>query len=250
MDIWNSREMRATCRTYHSTSKEHPTEENRVLTRTRGNLPNRGIKHIFIMEKKGFTESESIELIAQMIQTTKNRVTQSDFNPFLVWGYTVTAISIADYILIKTTGNPLWFFLWLVLLIPYFVSLFKRKRPYVVTYIDDMLQNVWRVIGAMFGLTIVAITGIGLGIGIIDFSIMMPLSIIYAGIGTSITGLIIKEKWFIWTPLAGLVAATYMLVAPHTGAHTDNLWNLLFGLSFLIFMVIPAHIVRHKISKS
>ena len=202
------------------------------------------------MEKKGFTESESIELIAQMIQTTKNRVTQSDFNPFLVWGYTVTAISIADYILIKTTGNPLWFFLWLVLLIPYFVSLFKRKRPYVVTYIDDMLQNVWRVIGAMFGLTIVAITGIGLGIGIIDFSIMMPLSIIYAGIGTSITGLIIKEKWFIWTPLAGLVAATYMLVAPHTDAHTDNLWNLLFGLSFLIFMVIPAHIVRHKISKS
>lgn len=202
------------------------------------------------MEKKVFTESESIELIAQMIQTTKNRVSQSDFNPFLVWGYTVTAISIADYILIKITDNPLWFLLWFVLFIPYFVSLFRRKKPDVVTYIDDMLQNVWRVIGSMFGLTIVAITCIGLGIGIIDFSIMMPLSIIYAGIGTSITGLIIKEKWFIWTPLAGLVAATYMLVTSHTGTHTDNLWNLLFGISFLIFMVIPAHIVRHKISKS
>lgn len=199
------------------------------------------------MEKNVLNESESIELIAQMIESTKNRVSQSDFNPFLVYGYSATVIAIADYFLIRVTDNPLWFFLWFVMFIPYFVSLFRRKKPNVITYIDDMLQNVWRVIGAMFGLTIVTITCIGIGTGVIDFSIMMPLSIIYAGIGTSITGLIIKENWFIWTPLVGLVAATYMLVSP---TDTENLWNLLFGASFLIFMVIPAHIVRHKISKS
>lgn len=223
---------------------------NRLYRRCRVFTHIKLLRQNFIMEKKVFTESESIELIAEMIKTTKNRVSQSDFNPFLVWGYTVTAISIADYILIKITDNPLWFLLWFVLFIPYLVSLFKRKRPEVVTYIDNMLHSVWQVIGAMFGLTAIAITCIGACIGSINYSIMMPLSIIYAGIGTSITGLIIKEKWFIWTPLAGLVAATYMLITSHTGAHTDNLWNLLFGVSFLIFMVIPAHIVRHKISKS
>lgn len=64
----------------------------------------------------------------------------------------------------------------------------------------------------------------------------MPLSVIYAGIGTAMTGLVIKEKIFVWLPLAGLLASVYMLS-----------WNVLFGLSFLVFMVIPAHIVRSKI---
>lgn len=95
----------------------------------------------------------------------------------------------------------------------------------------------------MFGLTIIAIVAIGAYVGKIDFSLMMPLSIIYAGIGVSMTGLVIKEKSFVWFPLVGLLAAVYMLLA----GTFDNTWNLLFGLSFLLFMVIPAHIVRSKI---
>lgn len=71
----------------------------------------------------------------------------------------------------------------------------------------------------------------------------MPLSVIYAGIGTAMTGLVIKEKIFVWLPLAGLLASVYML---QSGGY-DNSWNVLFGLSFLVFMVIPAHIVRSKI---
>lgn len=71
----------------------------------------------------------------------------------------------------------------------------------------------------------------------------MPLSVIYAGIGTAMTGLVIKEKIFVWLPLIGLPASVYML---RSGGY-DNSWNVLFGLSFLVFMVIPAHIVRSKI---
>ena len=137
-------------------------------------------------------------------------------------------------------------FVWFAMFLPYLWTTFsgKRKKPEVTTYIDGMLGNIWKVIGSMFGLTLIAMLLIGIvATKEINFSLMMPLAIIYGGIGTSMTGLVIKEKWFVWPPLIGLVAAVYMLM----DGSCDNLWNFLFGLSFLAFMAIPAHIVRSKI---
>lgn len=48
--------------------------------------------------------------------------------------------------------------------------------------------------------------------GSLDFSLMVPLTIVYAGIGTSITGMLIKENWLTYPPLVGLVIATYMFL--------------------------------------
>lgn len=198
------------------------------------------------MEDKRINEKESIELISEMIQKTKVDATmRKDYDEFLFYGYTATAVSIITWLSIHFTSNEKFMFIWFAMFIPYLWSSFFIKHPqqHVLTYLDSMLRNVWKVIGSMFGLTIIALTIIGYVLGTIDFSLMMPLSIIYAGIGTSMTGLIIKEKWFIWSPLIGLLAAVYML----TNGICNNFWNLLFGVSFLVFMVIPAHIVRNKI---
>lgn len=138
-------------------------------------------------------------------------------------------------------------FTWFAMFIPYIANTFFRKssKPEVTTYIDSMLGNIWKVIGSMFIFTVIAIVLIGVLTHVMNFSIMMPLSLIYAGIGTSMTGLVIKEKAFIWTPLAGLLAAVYML----TEGWCHNFWNILFGMSFLVFMIIPAHIARNKIKE-
>ena len=173
-----------------------------------------------------------------------------DFNSFLAYGYAAVAISIAVWLLTHFTGNDMWCFGWFAMFIPYLLSFFKKGKPEVVTYMDRMMDSVWKVIGSMFGISLLIIVVAGAISGIIDFSMMMPLSIIYAGIGTSITGLIINEKWFVWTPLAGLAAAIWMLTCGWAGGSYDNSWNLLFAASFLIYMVLPAHIVRHKISRS
>ena len=174
------------------------------------------------MKTNELTEKESIELISKMIEKTRNEMNGEDFNLFLAYGYAAVATSIA---------------VWL-------------EKPEVVTYMDRMMDSVWKVIGSMFGISLIIIIVAGSISGIIDFSMMMPLSIIYAGIGTSITGLIINEKWFVWTPLAGLAAAIWMITCGWAGGNYDNSWNLLFGASFLIYMVLPAHIVRHKIRRS
>lgn len=198
------------------------------------------------MEDKKINGMESLELISQMILKTKaTTVTKKDYNAFLLYGYAAVLVSAVTWMLIRWSGQMEFMFVWFAMFIPYLVTLFgKRSAPQVKTYLEGMIESVWRIIGSMFGLTVLVMVAVGFMTGTVNFSLMMPLSIIYAGIGTSITGLVLKENWFVWTPLAGLVAAVYMLM----DGSCDNTWNLLFGLSFLLFMVLPAHIVRSRLS--
>ena len=135
--------------------------------------------------------------------------------------------------------------LWGIMFLPYFATLIqtflgKKKRSGVVTYLQEMMDKVWKIIASMFGLTLLSLIGWSLYFGRLDFSLMVPLTIIYAGIGTSITGMLIKEDWLTYPPLIGLVIATYMFF----DGQYDNSWNLLIGTAFLLFMIIPAHICR------
>lgn len=201
------------------------------------------------MEDRKITEKESLELISEMIRKTKEETSsKKDYDAFLFYGYGAVFVSLLAWLLIRLTGEWDFMFVWLVMFLPYLATTFagKKKKPGAKTYLQGMLDSVWKVIGSMFGLTILAMMLMGFLIGEIDFSLMMPLSILYAGIGTSMTGLVLRERWFVWPPLLGLLVAVYMLME---GVCTND-WNLWFGFSLLVFMVIPAHIVRGKIKRS
>lgn len=198
------------------------------------------------MEDKKINEMESIELIAEMIRKTKKEASmKQDYNAFLLYGYAAVLISIVAWVGVQLTGQQLFMTVWFAMFLPYIWTLLRSRqtKQEVTTYLGEMLGHIWKIIGSMFVLTVLVILVVGFAVGRIDFSLMMPLSLIYAGIGTSMTGLVIKEKWFVWTPLVGLLTAVYMLA----DGVCDNSWNILFGFSFLIFMVMPAHIVRSKI---
>ncbi len=198
------------------------------------------------MEDKKINQKESLDLISEMIQKTKSETTtKQDYNSFLMYGYAATIVALIVWALVHFTGNLAWSFVWFAMFLPslWDICTSKRQPQGVVTYFQSMIQNIWVVIWSMFGLTVIAITAIGFAVGKIDFSLMSPLSLIYAGIGTSMTGLVIKEKAFVWLPLVALFAAVYMLL----GEAYDNVWNLLMAVSFLISMVIPSHICRSKI---
>lgn len=198
------------------------------------------------MENRTINQMESLELISEMIEKTRRGKTmKKDYNTFLLYGYTAVGLAIADWLLIHFTGQKVYAALWFAMFVPYFLTAFRGKAnpSGVTTYLQGMLANIWKVIGSMFGLTVVAIVLSGVLIGEIKFTLMMPLSLLYAGIGTAMTGLVLHERWFVYPPLAGLLIAVYMLLS---GVFV-NQWNLLFGLAFLFIMVIPAHIVKQKI---
>ena len=67
------------------------------------------------MEERKLNEKESLELITQMIQNTRNRMQTSNGNIYLLWGYTSLAIAILIYIIGFFSTHPGWNFLWFLI---------------------------------------------------------------------------------------------------------------------------------------
>ncbi|MFA7033859.1 MAG: hypothetical protein WC166_04305 [Bacteroidales bacterium] len=111
---------------------------------------------------------------------------------------------------------------------------------------DKAIANTWLVIGALFSLTVVAIIVLGLCVGLINFTLMLPLSLIYAGIGTSITGIIMNEKVLVYTPLLSFLIAIYMLLALSIHNADTTYWHLYFGIASVLMMIIPGHVINRK----
>ena len=203
------------------------------------------------MEEKKFTEKESLELISQMIQATRKNLVKGQGNYFIIYGYTAAILSIIIYTLLCMTHTPWWWAGWFLMFLPVIILLLKGKRnsPTVVTYTDSMVNKVWQVVGTLFSLTVLVMLALSLLVGKCDFMLMLPLCLLYASIGTAITGLVIREKCLSYTPFAGFVFAIYMLMNYTINNSIDIRWNLYFGLSFVIMMIIPGHVLNNKSEK-
>lgn len=202
------------------------------------------------MEEKELNGKESLELISKMIQQTRQNMDSGRGNSFLLYGYTTVGISLVTYFLILMTHNPIWWFLWLLMLVLFLADKWRtrNKRAEVVTYTDRMVNSTWKVTGWLTVLIFAAITLIGFFIfKYIYFELMMPFSLICVGIGVSITGMVLRMKVMIYTPFIAFVVAIYMILALVMQQHISNEWNLLEGFSFLIMMVIPGHLLNKKL---
>ena len=206
----------------------------------------------FPMKNQNFSEKESLELISQMIQQSKKNIEVGSGNVLLYYGYPAVALSILVYVLVDVTHNSAWASLWFLMFVPFFFLKWteKRSKPQVVTHIDKAIGSVWSIVGWMFLLTVAAILVAGSIIGSYNLSLMLPLSLLYAGIGISITGVMLDFRLMIYTPILAFMSAVYMLVSLVAGCPSADWWNLLFGASFVIMMIIPGHVQNLKVKEA
>jgi hypothetical protein len=201
------------------------------------------------MEEKKIDEKESLELISQMIQSTKEYMEVGKGNHFLFWGYFTTALSIVVYSVYHLTGWNNSGTLWLLMFAFWFIMSVanRHKHPTVMTYTDKVVNHVWYAIGSMFIVTFAVILVIGFAYNkYYSLDLMMPLSAIYVGIGVTTTGIIIQNKWVAYLPFAGIGIGLYMLTCLYLGITSNISWNLLFGMAFIVMMIIPGHILNRK----
>lgn len=204
------------------------------------------------MEEKTINEKESLEIISRMIQSSKDKMRVGSGNELLYYGYAAAILGVAVQTMFAITSNPTWCWLWMLMFVAWlFRSLSIRgKRSEVKTYTDKMMEQVWTVIGCMFVLTTIVFMVLMFIYhqgGLMSF--LMPLSIIYCGIGVSITGIIIKERWVEFLPILSFVIAFYMFAAFIIKIHPIIPWHLEMSLAFIIASVIPGHILNHKAKK-
>lgn len=201
------------------------------------------------MEEKKLTEKESLELITQMINSSKQKMEVGNGNQFLYWGYFTAILSVLLFTLISLTNSYIWTWGWMLMFGVWpLIAYKKRQKPAaVVTYTDKVINQVWQVMGWMFGFTFITS-------GVIEFILyhqanfitMLPLSLLYCGLGVSITGIIIQERWMIYSPLVAFIICIYMFTMLIHNEPVTIVWYLYFGFSFVIMMIIPGHILNHK----
>ena len=204
------------------------------------------------MEERTLNEKESLALITQMINSSKKNMEIGQGNIMLIYGYFTTVLSIVLFALISLTHNFIWSWGWMLMFVIWPIMSYRQRQkpPKVVTYTDKVISKVWQVMGWMFIVTFLTIGIIEFSFArYIDFILMLPLSLIYCGIGVSITGIIIQERWMTYTPLIAFIIAIYMLTMLTIGEKATTLWYLYFGLSFVFMMIIPGHIVNNKARK-
>lgn len=190
------------------------------------------------MEDKNFTEKASLELISQMITSSRRKLEDGNGIRFLIWGYTTFFVSLLVYYFIYTTSDYHYHFLWFLIPVIGSVGMFISKRNqakqfgHAMNFIERVIGNIWLVIGiAAFMCSISAF--------LVRIPVL-PLMLLLMGIGTTLTGLTIKFKPVIISGIIGMASC----VVPFVMKGNEQI--LVFGFIYLIMMVIPGHIINFK----
>jgi len=205
------------------------------------------------MEEKKMTERESLELITTMINRTRERYV-GDGNIMLMWGYLTVAVTALVWILLATTGNPIYNLCWfLIPLVGYILKPLMVKKQIVKSgvksYSDRIVSQIWTVVGisslvAMlfcFGFIFFAQASASIWKSMFIFAlIMVPFAEVANGI-------VVKEKSLVVGGALGLVVGIFTMCCIAAGITFGANWYLpLFIVAFICMMIIPGHIINHK----
>lgn len=198
------------------------------------------------MENKQLTEKESLEIISSMIQSTQQRMIDGAGKPFLIWGYLLVAVSLSIWMLVRTTGNWAWSYLWFAPLVIGFplmhILTHKQSSPQVTTFIDKITGHIWTIFGVSCVLVnvVAMLSSLILGKYIDIFTFVMLL----LGGALLLTGIIIKFKPMIVSGIISDIIAILLLFVP------DPLdIHIIFAVAMTVVMIIPGHILNYKARK-
>lgn len=185
------------------------------------------------MEDKKLTEKESLELISQMIRSTRENMENGSGNLFLIWGYLSTFVALMIYFVWTIMGNPLIFWSWwLIPIIGYPCLLYQnsKEEKRVKTDIDRIITRIWIVAGVCCVIS-----------PIVGLFVRMPILFVEALIVNMVVammGLIIRYKLITISGCIG-IALSYSLL------FVDLQFQILiFAGMFVVLMIIPGHVLN------
>ncbi len=183
-----------------------------------------------------FDEKQSLQLIHEMIQKTKNKLRGDAFN-YLLWGWLIFIASSSQFIWIyyfpyTKQSNAVWLLMPIGLIITIIHKLKKRKKEKVNTYIGNFLKQFW----------------LGFTITIILVSVLqqMPYHQFFAtlmcfyGFGLFVSGRVLEFKP---TQLGGVWCWVCSIIGFYT--HNSYILLLLSG-AVLGGYIIPGYLLKYS----
>lgn len=186
------------------------------------------------MERKLSTQ-ESLEIITSMISQTKQKISKGDSFYLLFWGWVISLSNFGHYILEKI--DYLYPFIVWISVIPATIITFwygfqQSKKTPVKTYLDRVYKQVW--IAVFIAIIIV-----------LAFMAQLnwhhnPVILTLAGIGTYVTGTILRFKPIIFGAVALWVGAIIAFLLPVTEQY------LVGGIFIVLGYLIPGYMVKRE----
>lgn len=206
------------------------------------------------MEKTNLTEAQSLELITSMINDTRNRLARNSGTPFLIWGYTTVAIALLNSITTYLQLSYYWNFSWYAIPLIGWIGmmLFNKKDKGARNIIDRVISIIWCVLS-------VAYLWIFIGSTIYRAPILY-YTILFMGVGTLITGLVLRHKTTQWCGIGAMICSLayplFTFLVLKCDIQTINMlknWAWVeiayFAAIFFVMMVIPGHILNRKYNR-
>jgi hypothetical protein len=189
------------------------------------------------MEEKNITQQESLAIIQQMIDKTKQKLNDNS-KFFFLWGFAVFICAITQYVMLKMlllNTQKVWIAMPIIAIIHIILAIKERKGNTVQTHNDAALQALWTALG--IGFIILAYLSFTISFNIFPFYILLY------GIGTFVTGKIIQFK-----PLTfgGIVCFLLSIIITYING-AEQL--LILAASVLVSYIIPGILLKLEFSK-
>jgi len=187
-------------------------------------------------------EKEALALIEEMIGKAKTNISDNGVF-YLLWGYMVF-FSACIHFLLEVYPQPFVppYAVWPICMsiagiASYFITQKREKQKQVKTYMEDFINNFWIAFGISLLLSLI--------IALNTYPLLAyPIILILYGLGTFVTGKVLKFNPLIW---GGVICWILAVISAFV---SFNLQLLLLASGVLFSYIIPGHILKIRYQKS
>jgi hypothetical protein len=191
------------------------------------------------MSTEQFSPEESLKLIRNMIDKTREDISGNS-KYFLLWGWGAFAGCVGQFILKVVYDYPhhyrVWFITILCAIASIILSIKDNRKERVRTYVSENMVYVWSGLGIAF----IVISLIFIKIG---WQYCFPFFMLLYGLGTFISGRVLKYNAFIIGGLISFILAAVSVWIPY------DYQILCAAVALLCSYIIPGHLLRCKYKK-
>ena len=190
------------------------------------------------MEKQ-LDEQLSLQIIKEAIENAKSNMKDNGIF-YLLWGWLVLIASLLEFGLLRFSDTPYHWVGWPVLMnVGLLVSVIYgyrlRKKSSHKTHIDGAMIYLW------YGFLIVIMILLAMaGMKVITFTEMNPLIIVMYGLGTFVSGGILKYRPLIIGGIAAWVISIFAFL------NQNEYQLLLMAAAIIIAYLIPGYMLKSR----
>ena len=190
------------------------------------------------MEKQ-IDEQMSLQIIREAIENAKSNIRDNTFF-YLLWGWLVLAASLLQFGLMQFTLTSYFWVGWPVLMVGGGIvsgiySYRLGKKSTVMTHVDLAMIYLWY--GFLIAITIFIVAAI---FNIMSYTLLNPIIIVLYGLGTFVSGGILKFRPLI---VGGLIAWGIAVVAFMI---QSEIQLLLVAASIIAAYLIPGYMLKNR----